>query len=64
MARLGDGARHSAAVLCCVLDPLLLCRMQTDRLARNVIIVVTDTGCGIPQHLMRQLLVPFKQVRH
>ncbi|GAX76238.1 hypothetical protein CEUSTIGMA_g3682.t1 [Chlamydomonas eustigma] len=35
--------------------------VQTDRHARNVIIVITDTGCGIPHQELRKLLVPFKQ---
>ncbi len=33
-----------------------------DHGARNILIKVLDTGCGIPQQDMGQLLVPFKQV--
>ncbi len=36
--------------------------VQTDPGARNVIVKVQDTGCGIPQKNMCQLLEPSTQV--
>ena len=49
--------------------PLLLSPQGTvsvhavaDAAARNVIITISDSGCGIPQQEMANLLVPFNQV--
>ena len=33
----------------------------TDKGARNVVIKIQDTGCGIPKSELKNLLVPFKQ---
>ena len=37
-------------------------RITPDSAGRHVIVKIQDTGCGIPQADMANLLVPFKQV--